>query len=53
MWLLRATIFWSVRPGMRIFEVSAKTGLGMDAVFEFIEDEVGRMRETVASANTA
>ncbi len=43
----------SVRPGMRIFEVSAKTGLGMDAVFEFLQCEAGRMRETTAPAKTA
>jgi hydrogenase nickel incorporation protein HypB len=25
----------SVRPGMQVFEVSSKTGLGMDRVLEF------------------
>jgi hydrogenase nickel incorporation protein HypB len=28
----------SVRPGMRIFEVSAKTGFGMQQVFQFLRD---------------
>jgi hydrogenase nickel incorporation protein HypB len=28
-----------VRPGMRIFEVSAKTGLGMEEVFRFLREQ--------------
>jgi hydrogenase nickel incorporation protein HypB len=30
----------SVRPGMRIFEVSSKTGLGMNEVFAFLEAQL-------------
>jgi hydrogenase nickel incorporation protein HypB len=30
----------SVRPGMRIFEVSSKTGSGMDAVLEFLRAQL-------------
>jgi len=36
----------SVRPGMRIFEVSSKTGLGMQAVFDFLRDQLAASRET-------
>jgi hydrogenase nickel incorporation protein HypB len=32
----------SVRPGMRTFEVSSKTGLGMEAVFEFLKAQIAR-----------
>jgi hydrogenase nickel incorporation protein HypB len=35
-----------VRPGMRIFEVSAKTGQGMEDVFRFLrERQALRQRE--------
>jgi hydrogenase nickel incorporation protein HypB len=37
----------SVRPGMRIFEVSAKTGSGMQEVFQFLRDQLARSRETL------
>ena len=40
----------SVRPGMRVFEVSSKTGLGMTEVFEFLRDQLTRSRETQAQA---
>jgi hydrogenase nickel incorporation protein HypB len=36
----------SVRPGMRIFEVSAKTGSGMQEVFQFLRDQLAQPRET-------
>jgi hydrogenase nickel incorporation protein HypB len=35
----------SVRPGMRIFEVSSKTGLGMGAVFEFLRMQIANRSE--------
>ena len=34
----------NVRPGMQVFEVSAKTGLGMQAVLDFLEAQHARMR---------
>ncbi len=37
-----------VRPGMRIFEVSSKTGMGMDDVVEFLVAQLSRTREPVA-----
>ncbi len=36
-----------VRPGMQIFEVSAKTGLGMDEVGAFLRAQLSRSREAV------
>jgi hydrogenase nickel incorporation protein HypB len=33
-----------VRPGMRIFEVSSKTGHGMDQVVAFLEAQLERSR---------
>jgi hydrogenase nickel incorporation protein HypB len=36
-----------VRPGMRIFEVSSKTGLGMDDVVEFLRDRMLHSRGEV------
>jgi hydrogenase nickel incorporation protein HypB len=35
-----------VRPGMKIFEVSAKTGLGMPAVFDFLHAQLASSRQT-------
>ena len=35
-----------VRPGMQIFEVSSKTGLGMDALVAFLEAQLSRSRAT-------
>ena len=35
-----------VRPGMQIFEVSAKTGSGMQDVFQFLRDQLAHSRET-------
>jgi hydrogenase nickel incorporation protein HypB len=40
----------SVRPGMRVFEVSAKTGLGMEVLFDFLRQQVARSREAQAEA---
>ena len=42
----------SVRPGMQIFEVSAKTGSGMPDVFQFLCDRLARSRETLAALQT-
>jgi hydrogenase nickel incorporation protein HypB len=42
----------SVRPGMQIFEVSAKTGSGMPEVFQFLRDRLARSRETLAALQT-
>src|SRR6195952_2553360 len=36
----------SVRPGMQIFEVSAKTGAGMPEVLQFLRDRLARSRKT-------
>jgi hydrogenase nickel incorporation protein HypB len=36
----------SVRPGMLIFEVSAKTGSGMQDVFQFLRDQLDHSHET-------
>jgi hydrogenase nickel incorporation protein HypB len=36
----------SVRPGMQIFEVSAKTGSGMQQVFQFLREQLAHSRET-------
>jgi hydrogenase nickel incorporation protein HypB len=38
----------SVRPGMQIFEVSAKTGFGMQQVFEFLRDQLARSRANLS-----
>jgi hydrogenase nickel incorporation protein HypB len=35
-----------VRPGMQIFEVSAKTGSGMQDVFQFLRDQLAHSLET-------
>ncbi len=37
----------SVRPGMRIFEVSAKTGIGMESVLDFLKAQPSAKRATV------
>jgi hydrogenase nickel incorporation protein HypB len=42
----------SVRPGMRIFEVSAKTGFGMQQVFQFLRDQLARSREIMPTLQT-
>jgi hydrogenase nickel incorporation protein HypB len=34
----------SVRPGMKIFEISSKTGLGMDEVFSFLHAQLAHPR---------
>jgi len=36
----------SVRPGMKIFEVSAKTGSGMQDVFQLLRDQLAHLRKT-------
>lgn len=36
----------SVRPGMQIFEVSAKTGSGMQDVFQFLRDKLAHSHKT-------
>ncbi|HMF63279.1 MAG TPA: hydrogenase nickel incorporation protein HypB [Edaphobacter sp.] len=36
----------SVRPGMQIFEVSAKTGSGMQQVFQFLREQLAHSHET-------
>ncbi len=40
----------SVRPGMRIFEVSSKTGLGMEDIVNFLQAKRARSREILAAA---
>ena len=40
----------SVRPGMRIFEVSSKTGLGMEAIFQFLKTQRAVSQETPLEA---
>ena len=42
----------SVRPGMQIFEVSAKTGSGMQEVLQFLRDQLARSRETLLALQT-
>jgi hydrogenase nickel incorporation protein HypB len=42
----------SVRPGMQIFEVSAKTGCGMPEVFQFLRDRLAQPRKTLAALQT-
>jgi hydrogenase nickel incorporation protein HypB len=37
-----------VRPGMQIFEVSSKTGAGMDIVADFLRTQLARSREALA-----
>src|SRR5258708_40335242 len=36
----------SVRPGMQVFEVSAKTGSGMQAVFDLLHAQLARARQS-------
>jgi hydrogenase nickel incorporation protein HypB len=40
----------SVRPGMKVFEVSSKTGLGMQQVLDFLHAQRARSRETQVEA---
>jgi hydrogenase nickel incorporation protein HypB len=42
----------SVRPGMQIFEVSAKTGSGMQDVFQLLRDQLAHSRETRRTLQT-
>jgi hydrogenase nickel incorporation protein HypB len=39
----------SVRPGMQIFEVSSKTGFGMQRVFQLLRDQLAPSRATSAA----
>ena len=41
----------SVRPGMKVLEVSSKTGLGMDEVLGFLHAQLARSRETQVEAS--
>jgi hydrogenase nickel incorporation protein HypB len=42
----------SVRPGMQVFEVSAKTGQGMDDCLQFLESRLSESRQdSVATAS--
>jgi hydrogenase nickel incorporation protein HypB len=40
----------SVRPGMRVFEVSSKTGVGMGSVLEFLRVQLALTRDTQVEA---
>jgi hydrogenase nickel incorporation protein HypB len=40
----------SVRPGMKVFEVSSKTGIGMQDVLDFLHAQLARSRETQVEA---
>jgi hydrogenase nickel incorporation protein HypB len=40
----------SVRPGMRVFEVSSKTGVGMDLVLKFLWVQLALTRDTQVEA---
>ena len=40
----------SVRPGMQVFEVSAKTGFGMQAVFDLLHAQLARARQPQVAA---
>jgi hydrogenase nickel incorporation protein HypB len=40
----------SVRPGMKVFEVSSKTGIGMHEVLDFLHAQLERSRETQVEA---
>lgn len=40
----------SVRPGMQIFEVSSKTGLGMQEILDFLHSQLTRSHETQVEA---
>jgi hydrogenase nickel incorporation protein HypB len=40
----------SVRPGMQVFEVSSKTGLGIDRVLEFLKVQLSHAGESQVEA---
>jgi hydrogenase nickel incorporation protein HypB len=40
----------SVRPGMQVFEVSSKTGFGIDRVLDFLNVQLALTRETQVEA---
>jgi len=41
----------AVRPGMRVFELSSKSGAGMRDYFDFLDANLMQMRSRVVSAN--
>lgn len=43
----------SVRPGMRVFEVSAKTGIGVEELCGFIVSQSAFLQSATATANSA
>jgi hydrogenase nickel incorporation protein HypB len=43
----------SVSPGMKVFEVSSKTGLGMKEIFDFLDTQIARSRIPVSSRLSA
>ncbi|HET9743794.1 MAG TPA: hydrogenase nickel incorporation protein HypB [Terriglobales bacterium] len=43
----------SVRPGMRVFEVSAKTGMGVEELCGFIVSQSAFLQSATATANSA
>jgi hydrogenase nickel incorporation protein HypB len=40
----------SVRPGMQVFEVSSKTGFGMEAIFQLLEAQCARKTHHITSS---
>jgi hydrogenase nickel incorporation protein HypB len=40
----------SVRPGMKVFEVSSKIGIGMEEVLHFLQAQLARSRESQLEA---
>ena len=40
----------SVRPGMQVLEISAKTGLGMDSYLHFLEKQIGSRAAAVGTS---
>jgi hydrogenase nickel incorporation protein HypB len=43
----------SVSPGMKVFEVSSKTGLGMEEIFSFLDAQLAHYRTPVSSRLSA
>jgi hydrogenase nickel incorporation protein HypB len=43
----------SVRPGMKIFEVSSKTGIGMEEIFSFLHAQLAHSRISASIAEEA
>jgi hydrogenase nickel incorporation protein HypB len=42
----------SVRPGMRVFEVSSKSGLGMEALCDFLRAQIAHSRQAAHPSET-